>query len=536
MSTLSRTRPSVGGLNGAVASAHPLASQAGLETLRTGGNAIDAIVATAAALNVVEPYMSGVGGVGFLLFHPADGDTRVLNLSAYAPRAATADQLTAADQDIGPKSCVVPCNLGGWLEALQAHGTQPADQVFSRAIELAERGFPLHPVNARMIEATLPRLNEAGRAIYGQVEPRIGSVLRQPALAETLRDLAAHGAEWFHGGSLGQKMADYIQSEGGLLTIEDLQDPKLEWQEPISISYRNLEIKTCPPNCEGFQILQTLKLLEPYDLQAMGHNSAPYIHLLSEAIKLATADRIKWSGDPKFHPLPLERLLSESYLAERRNQINSQRASYSEGERWQGKRTDAHVSPGKVDGLTTHLTAVDAAGNAASITQSLGNGFGSGVFIPDTGVAMNNFAYWTEIDPDCPTPGLIEPGKRWSCCMSPVHVFRDGQFWFSMATPGSYGILQTTVQMILNVVEFAADPQAAIEAPRFRVYEETRMEIEDRVSEGVRNELTEWGHALELIGDYSLLVGGGQSVMIDPVSNARVAGADPRRDGYAVAY
>ena len=149
---------------------------------------------------------------------------------------------------------------------------------------------------------------------------------------------------------------------------------------------------------------------------------------------------------------------------------------------------------------------------------------------------MNNFAYWTEIDPDCPTPGLIEPGKRWSCCMSPVHVFRDGQFWFSMATPGSYGILQTTVQMILNVVEFAADPQAAIEAPRFRVYEETRMEIEDRVSEGVRNELTEWGHVLELIGDYSLLVGGGQSVMIDPVSNARVAGADPRRDGYAVAY
>ncbi|HAA67729.1 MAG TPA: gamma-glutamyltransferase, partial [Planctomycetaceae bacterium] len=162
MSTLSRTRPSVGGLNGAVASAHPLASQAGLETLRTGGNAIDAIVATAATLNVVEPYMSGIGGVGFLLFHPAGGDTRVLNFSGYAPRAATADQLTPEDQDIGPKACLVPCNLGGWLEALQAHGTQPADQVFSRAIELAERGFPLHPVNARMIEATLPRLNEAG--------------------------------------------------------------------------------------------------------------------------------------------------------------------------------------------------------------------------------------------------------------------------------------------------------------------------------------------------------------------------------------
>ena len=536
MITWNRTRPTVGGLQGAVASAHPLASQAGLEILRAGGNAIDAIVATAATLNVVEPYMSGVGGVGFLLFHPVGGETRVLNFSGYAPRAATLDQFTPQDQDLGPKSCLVPCNLGGWFEALQAHGSQSPEEVFARAIELAERGFPLHPVNARMLAATLPRLNAAGRDIYGRDEPRVGSVLRQTDLAETLRALATHGPSWFHGGDLGKKIADYIQSQGGLLTLEDLQDPQLEWQDPISIRYRNLEIKTCPPNCEGFQILQTLKLLEPFELRELGHNSAQYIHLISEAIKLATADRITWAGDPRFHPLPLDRLLSAQYLDERRSLIDPQRASRSEGERWQGTRQESHVSPGKVDGLTTHLVAVDAEGNVASITQSLGNGFGSGVFVPGTGVALNNFAYWTEIDPDCPTPGRIEPGKRWSCCMSPVHVFRDGQFWFSMATPGSYGILQTTVQMILNVVEFEADPQAAIEAPRFRVYEETRMEIEDRVSTAVRDELSQRGHALELIGDYSLLVGGGQSVMVDPASNARLAGADPRRDGYAVAY
>ena len=189
-----------------------------------------------------------------------------------------------------------------------------------------------------------------------------------------------------------------------------------------------------------------------------------------------------------------------------------------------------------MDGLTTHLSAVDTQGNVASITQSLGNSFGSGVVVPGTGVALNNFAYWTEIDPSCPTPNLIQPGKRWSCPMAPVQVFADGRFWFSIATPGSYGILQTTVQMLLNIVEFGADPQAAIEAPRFRVYEDTRMEIEDRVAAATRAELAARGHALELIGDYSMQVGGGQSVMIDPRSGARLAGADPRRDGYALAY
>ncbi|TXT32534.1 MAG: gamma-glutamyltranspeptidase [Planctomycetota bacterium] len=180
---------------------------------------------------------------------------------------------------------------------------------------------------------------------------------------------------------------------------------------------------------------------------------------------------------------------------------------------------------------------MDAAGNVASITQSLGNAFGSGVVVPETGIALNNFVFWTEIDPACPTPNLIQPGKRWSCCMSPVHVFRsDGRFWFSIATPGSYGILQTTVQMLLNIVEFDADVQLAIEAPRFRIYEETRMQIENRVASTTREELTARGHALEVIGDYEMLVGGGQGVMIDPQSAARLAGADPRRDGYALAY
>ncbi len=532
-----RTRPVVAGLHGAVASAHPLASQVGLDILRSGGNAVDAVIAMAVALNVVEPYMSGVGGVGFLLLHLADGETRTLNFSGNTPTAATPDQFTPASQDVGPRACLIPGNVAGWFEALDTHGTKSPAEVFAPAIRFAEEGFPLHPGNVLFINRGLARLNDVGRNIYGQATPQLGAVLRQPELASSLRAISTHGADYFYSGPLALRIADYIQSQGGLLSRDDLAGYQPEWQTPISVSYRGLQVKTCPPNCEGFQILQTLKLLESADLKSLGHNSAEYIHLLSEAMKLATADRIQWGGDPKFVDIPLQRLLGDADVAERRRLMNHTQASRSEGERWCGPRTADVVAPARINGLTTHLTAVDRQGNVASITQSLGNMFGSGVFVPETGIALNNFVFWTEIDPSCPTPNLIQPGKRWSCCMSPVHVFRpDDQFWFSIATPGSYGILQTTVQMLLNIVEFDADVQLAIEAPRFRIYEGTRMQIEDRVPSQTRDELTARGHALESIGDYAMLVGGGQGVMIDPQFDTRLAGADPRRDGYALAY
>ncbi len=531
-----RTRAVVAGRNGAVASAHPLASQAGLEMLRVGGNAIDAIVAMAAALNVVEPYMSGVGGAGLLLLHLARGETKTLNFSGNTPAAATPDQFTPQSVEAGPRACLIPGNVAGWLEALRAHGTQPATAVFAPAIRLAEEGFPLHPLNVRLIEQSLPRLNPPAAQIYGKVPRRIGAILQQPELAVSLRLIAEHGADYFYCGPLAHRMADYVQSQGGLLTRDDLAGYEPEWQQPVGVKYRGLEVKTCPPNSEGFQILQTLKLLESTDLRALGHNSADYIHALSEAMKLATADRIRWGGDPRFDDVPLDRLLAEDYLAERRKLIDCRKASRSEGERWRGPHAAGTVLPGKIEGLTTHVTAVDSQGNVASITQSLGNGFGCGVVVPETGIALNNLLFWTEIDPRCSTPNLIHPGKQWSCPMAPVHVFHPDGFWFSIGTPGSYGILQTTVQMLLNIVEFEADPQLAIEAPRFRIFEETRMQIEDRVSTAACDDLKARGHVLEPIGDYSMLVGGGQSVMIDRESAARLAGADPRRDGYALAY
>jgi gamma-glutamyltranspeptidase/glutathione hydrolase len=532
-----RTRPVVAGRTAAVASAHPLASQAGLHILQRGGNAVDAAIAMAAALGVVEPYMSGPGGVGFLLLYLADGSARTLNFSGNTPAAATPDQFGPETQDRGSRACLIPGNVAGWFEALCQHGSLSAEIVFAPAVEFAREGFPLHPANVRFLEVSRPRLNDAGLEVFGHVPLKIGAILRQPDLARTLEKLAADGPDVFYRGDLARKIADHVQSCDGLLSRQDLENYRPDWETPIEVGYRGLTVRTCPPNCEGFQILQTLKLLEAENLAGLGHNSAEYIHLLSEAVKLAVADRIVWGGDPKFLPVPLDRLLSDDYAAQRRILINRQRASRSEGERWRGPRDAGVVPPGRADGMTTHLVAVDGAGNVASITQSLGNGFGCGVMIPGTGVLLNNFVWWCEIDPTCPTPNLIQPGRRWSCCMSPVHVLRDdGRFWFSVGTPGSYGILHTTVQMLLNIVEFGADPQAAIESPRFRVWEEARMQIEDRVPVSIREQLAARGHQLELIGDYSPSVGGGQAILIDPESHARLAGADPRRDGYALAY
>ena len=531
---LPRTRPVVAGLHGAVASAHPLASQAGLKLLQEGGNAVDAVVCMAATLAVVEPYMSGPGGVGFLLLNRADGSKATLNFSGCAPEAATPDKFDIAP-DLGSSACMVPGNVAGWCMALHQEGTMTLEDAFRPAIRHARDGFPLHPANARFIEDNRCRLNDVGQKIFGGADCRIGGILQLPDIGTTYERIVEEGPDVFYTGDIGQAIADFVQANDGLLTREDLASYRPRWEEPIEVSYRGNTVRTCPPNNEGFQILQTLKLLEEFDLSSMEHNSTEYIQLLTEAIKIAVADRIEWGGDPDFVDIPLQQLLSEEYVAKRRQLIQSDKASRSEGERWMGPRPDHAIRSG-TEGLTTHLAAVDAEGNVASITQSLGNGFGSGFFVPDTGVGLNNFVWWTEIDPSCPTPNLIGPKKRWSCCMAPVHVARDGNFWFSIATPGSYGILHTTLQMVLNILEFSADCQSAIEAPRFRVWEDTRVQVEDRVCEKVRAELANMGHALEILPSFSPFVGGGQSVMIDPESGARLAGADPRRDGYALAY
>lgn len=538
-------RPVVMGTRGVVASAHPLASLAGLRILMDGGNAIDAAVAVASSLNVCEPFMSGAAGIGLMMIHrPRQGETRLLNFSGQAPNAATPDKFTHDSQESGIRAPLVPGNLGGWLMALEEYGSMSREQVFSPAIEYAQGGFPLthfaHSVFASS-ESLLRKCPNAFASYLTQGKaPRPGEILRQPELANTYRLLVKEGVGVFYEGEIAHAIADFCKAEGGLITLKDLQDYKPHWQEVITAEYHGMTVATAPPNSEGFQILQTLNLLEGFGLGSMEHNSAEYIHLVAEAIKLAVADRIRYCGDPQHTDIPLDGLLSKAYAAERRKLIRPDAANAVAGERWLSAIPEDAITAGNprefLPGMTTHFSVVDAEGNAVSCTQTLGSGFGCGRVVPGTGLALNNGINWMEIDPSCDTPNLVGPGKQWSQPMAPTQVYREGKFYLSVSTPGSYGILQTTLQMLLNVIEFGANIQEAIEAPRFRCWGGRTVTMEDRIAPDVRNALAGPGHEIELLPAWSITVGGGQGVMVDPESEARLGGADPRRDGYAVAW
>jgi gamma-glutamyltranspeptidase/glutathione hydrolase len=538
-------RPVVMGTRGVVAAAHPLAALTGVEMLQRGGNAVDAAVATAATLNVVEPFMSGLGGFGFLLFYEAaTGQVRALNYSGYAPAAARPGRHNDDTKTTGLLAPLVPGNPAGWLTALETCGTLSRADVFAPAIRYATEGFPLTHFGHRMFALNAPKLNlfPEAAAVYLRdgAAPLPGAVLRQPDLAETFRQIVEGGAEVFYRGAIAEALVSFCERYGGLITAEDLAEYAPEWQEPVRSTYRGCELVTMPPNSSGFQILATLNLLEGFDLPELGHNTAPYVHLLAEAMKLAVADRIAYGTDPNFKAIPVEGLISKEYAAARRALIDLHRAAPVEGERWNKTPPEGFLQPGQPElhtpGMTTHFAVIDAAGNAVSVTQTLGSGFGCGRVVEGTGIALNNGIHWFETDPDCPTPNLIAPRKRLEMPMAPTQVYRDGRFWFAVSTPGSYGILQTTTQMILNVVEFGASIQQAIEAPRFKTLVGTQLEVEERFPVDVCEGLEARGHEIVLAEPWSVSVGGAQGVMLDPASGARMGGGDPRRDGYAIAF
>ncbi|MBI3325702.1 MAG: gamma-glutamyltransferase [Nitrospinae bacterium] len=538
-------RPVVMGCSGMVASAHPLASQAGLRMLVEGGNAIDAAVAAASALNVVEPYMSGVGGIGVLLCYLArQRQIRVLNFSGRAPYAAEPGRYTPETKQVGILSPLVPGNVAGWLTLLETYGSMERAKVLAPAIAYAEKGFPVTDKNSRFIHENIPLLSRFPTAaqifLHNGHSPKPGSILKQPTLAKSLRTIAEGGKEVFYRGALAAKIVRFIEEQGGLLTRRDLADYEPAWEEPIRTSYRGYDVYVPPPNSSAFQILATLNILEEFDLSSLGYGSPALLHLLMEAIKLSVTDRITYAGDPTHSPIPLSTILSQEYARQQQRRIDRQKASSVSGERYSAAkiagalRTD--IPEEYASGLTTHLAAADGEGNVVTITQTLGNAFGSGVAVEDTGIFLNNMAYWFEIDPERGSPNLIAPWKRVDFCVAPMQVLHNGAFTLSLGTPGSYGILQTTLQMLLHILDFGMNIQEAIEAPRFRYYEGQRVQMEDRFPVETRRALQQLGHQVESLGDWSWSVGGGQGILRHPESGALQGGADPRRDGYAVGF
>jgi gamma-glutamyltranspeptidase / glutathione hydrolase len=531
-------RPTVMGTRGAVASAHPLASMSGIRMLLEGGNAVDAAVAVASTLNVVEPFMSGAAGIGLMLISRARNRERhVLDFIGPAPRGADPARCTETELAGGPKSCATPGNLGGWLTALERFGSMPRQKVLAPAIDLAENGVPLTFANVKFFEqsrAQLARSAEAERLFLGNGGPRPGKVVSYKELAATLRQVAEGGLEAFYRGPIARTVTRAVQEAGGWLAMEDLAAFKPEWREPLAIPYRGREVCSVPPPFSAFQMLETLNILEGFDLAGWGHNSPDYLHHLIEAIKLGSADRLAYaySGTP-----PIAGLVSKAYAASQRARIDPARAAVSEGERHDRERLAGQIGEGHpaqfVNEQTTHFACADAEGTVVSVTQTLGVAFGSGFAVPGTGLVLNNILKWSDRDPE--SPNVLKPGRKSGTMMSPTQVFQDGAFALSIGTPGSYGILQTQPQMMLNFLEFGLNLQEAIEAPRIRVYRDRLLDAESRISEATRAELGRRGHQVNVIDDWSWVVGGGQGIARDPESGALMAGADPRRDGYALA-
>jgi gamma-glutamyltranspeptidase / glutathione hydrolase len=530
-------RPTVMGTRGAVASAHPLASMAGIQTLLAGGNAVDAAVAVGSALNVAEPFMSSAGGIGLMLISRPGGERHVLDFLGPSPRAADPARCTDEELVGGPKSCAVPGNLGGWLAAHERFGRLPRAKALEPAIALAERGVPLTFKSVeffRQARATLARSREAERLYWPNGGLRAGAVMTYKELAGTFRQVAEGGAEVFYRGPIGKAIARAVQEAGGWLTEQDLAEFTPQWRPPATITYRGHDVYTMPPPFSAFQMLETLNILEGFDLRGWGHNSVDYLHHLIEAIKLGSADRLAYAyGDTP----PIKGLLSKAYAASQRARIDGKQAAVSEGERFDPVKLPGQIGEGHPAKFeheqTTHFACADADGTIVSVTQTLGVPFGSGFAVPGTGIVLNNILKWSDRDPR--STNVLRPGRKAGTMMSPTHVFKDGAFLLSIGTPGSYGILQTQPQMLLNQLEFDMNVQEAIEAPRVRIYRDRLVDAESRIPDEVRAGLAARGHQVNVLDDWSWVVGGGQGLRRDPESGALMAGADPRRDGYALA-
>ncbi len=530
-------RPTVTGRQGMVACGHPQACLAGTRILLQGGNAFDAAVGVAAALNVVEPYYSGIAGNGYALVYLADQKAvRFLDYCSHTPYEASLESIPDADaQGVGSKSGLVPGACGGWLELQQRYGRLDLGAVFAPAIDLAENGFPVTVRNSHIIDACRPRVNREGeRVMFPQGRaPLPGEILVQKELGRTFRRVVEGGAELFYRGELAREVIQYLQQEGGVLTERDMVDYEPEWGDPISVPYRGYEVFCPAPPSAGFQILETLNILEGYPLADMGHHTEDALHLFIEAIKLANTDRVEYAAAD--NP-PISGLLSKAYAEERRANIGKQ-AAFGRGEWYEASRNAEEVRPGQPEAwtkeCTTHFDVVDAEGNAVAITQSVGGGFGSGVMLGETGMFLNNFLYWTDRVPE--SPNCLGSHKKIDMCLSPLMVFREGRLVSALGTPGSWGIEQTSVQFLTNFLDYEMNIQAAIEAPRVRMMDAGRkVMMEGRVPKDVRDGLEQKGHEIDLLEDFAIVVGGAQGITVDEGSGALMGGADPRRDGYVL--
>ena len=526
---------------GMVTCPHALASQAGVDVLRAGGSAVDAAVATAAALAVIYPHMTGMGGDAFWLIHDAassavrylDGGGRAAasgRIDAFVKRGLT----EVPFRGILPATLTTPGSVASWGEAHAAYGRLPLARCLQSAIEYARDGFPVTERLAGWIEYARADLaahpDSAAIFLPGGEVPRAGSLLRNPDLARTLEAVAAAGPAGFYGGEVGAELARFSAAQGGFFTQADLSAQTARWGEPIHGTYRDVTLYETPAPTQGFTVLQMLNLLEPFELHKHPFLSPDPAHLMVQAKQVAYHDRDRYLADPGFVDVPMARLISKAHADTRRGLMDPARALP-----W-----DQVPAEGSLSGDTVYIAVVDAQGNAVSLIHSLYGVFGSAVVAGRSGVMLQNRSAYFSLDPK--HPNRLEPGK------TPLHTliasmgFRRGKLWSVVGCMGADGQPQIHLQTYVNLIDHGRNIQEALEAPRwlsgrFAIGEpRDTLHIEARFPAATIDELARRGHLLDRWGDWNELAGHAHGIVIDPDTGMRQGGSDPRSDGAAIGY
>jgi gamma-glutamyltranspeptidase/glutathione hydrolase len=517
---------------GIVATEHPIASQIGAAILSDGGNAVDAAVAANAAMGVVAPMANGMGGDLFAIVYEAkSGKLYGLNASGWAPSGLTPEFLKSKGIRDMPQSGIysvtVPGAVDGWDKLLRRFGRKSLAKVLAPAIRTAEEGFPVSEIFASYWVASERKLrgdtNAQGTFLPGGRAPRTGEIFRNPDLAWSLRQIARHGPRAFYQGAISKKILACSQAHGGVMTAGDLAKFSSEWVEPISTTYRGWTVYELPPNGQGIGVLEMLNLMENFPLEQFGPASTDALHVMIEAKKLAYADVLCYVCDPQFNRMPISGILSKDYARERSKLIDMAKANCG-------------VECGRPPGAgsdTTYLCVVDAEGNMVSYIQSNYSSFGSGLVPSGAGFVLQNRGGLFSLAAG--SPNVLAGHKRPLHTIIPAFLSK-GETRIAFGIMGGWNQSQAHAQFVSNIVDYKMNIQAALEAPRFTklTFAGCDVEIEDRVPDGVRDELAAKGHQIELRGGFSAAVGGGQAVRRDFSSGVNYGASDPRKDGAAI--
>ena len=525
-------RPTTYAQHGMISTPHYLASQVGLRVLQDGGNAVDAAIAANATLNVVLPHQCHAGGDLFaIVWDPNEERLHGLNSSGPAPAGASVEQIRSqgytAIPERGALAVTVPGTVAGWSALLERFGTKGFDELLRPAIGYARDGFPMSDKLVRAIDFLSPlldRFGEAAKVFRPNGVPSPGDILRQPRLADTFEKIGREGRDGFYTGPVAADIVRTLRAGGSAMSEEDFASFQPEWVEPLSVTYRDVELVELPPNTQGPMALLLANIVEGWPVTEIGHTTAQGVHMYSEAVRRALVERNAHIADPRVSDVPLERFLDKSAAAAHREQVD--------------RRKPAGLRPEHEDGDTIYLCAVDGDGMAISLIQSVYMGFGSGVMCPESGVLLQNRGYSFSLDPE--HANAIAGGKRPRHTLIPGMLLRDGKPWTVFGCMGGDAQAHIHLQLLIGLVDYGLDPQAAIETPRWIASADPQGEpllvIEPRFGQAVLDELYAAGHQLEVGQEWEQRTGHSQIIQIDRERGILAGGADPRGDGAAVGW